>query len=71
MPMSKILNIDYREALIQNKKYIFYLYLKPDEDTKIEVILDSSSDYKKWVNGLSTIISDYEYTKQIITKFLL
>lgn len=68
---SKILNIDYREALIQNKKYIFYLYLKPDEDTKIEVILDSSSDYKKWVNGLSTIISDYEYTKQIITKFLL
>ena len=68
---TKILNSEYRDALLESKKYILYLYLKPDEDTKLELIFTSSREYKKWVNGLTQLISDPQYTKQVIDKYII
>lgn len=68
---TKILSSEYRDALLESKKYILYLYLKPDEDTKIEIIFTSSREYKKWVNGLTQLISNPKYTKQVIDKYII
>ena len=44
------------------------VYLKPDEDTKIEILFQSRNDFKNWINGLDELISNFSKIKQIINK---
>ena len=62
----KIFDEKYREALLLNKQYMINVYLKPDEDTKIEILFQSRNDFKNWINGLDELISNFSKIKQII-----
>ena len=62
----KIYNREYRDALLINKKYMISIYLKPDENTKIEIILESRSDFKNWLNGLDEFIHNFNYIKELL-----
>ena len=64
----KIFNEKYREALLMNKKYMINIYLKPDEDTKIEILFQTRNDFKNWINGLDELVSNYSKIKNIINK---
>jgi hypothetical protein len=61
-----IFNEKYREALLLNKQYMINIYLKPDEDTKIEILFQTRNDFKKWINGLDELVSNYLKIKNII-----
>lgn len=63
-----IFNEKYREALLLNKQYMINIYLKPDEDTKIEILFQTRNDFKNWINGLDELVSNYSKIKQIINK---
>jgi len=63
-----IFNEKYREALLLNKQYMINIYLKPDEDTKIEILFQTRNDFKNWINGLDELVSNYTKIKQIINK---
>ena len=67
----KLFNKEYRDSLIQSKMYLVYIYIKPNNSQKIEIIFDSSSRFKQWINGLNALINDYTITKDIITKYLI
>ena len=62
----KIYNKDYREALLTNKKYMISIYLKPDEDTKIEIIFESRNDFKNWINGLDEFLHNLNHIKKLL-----
>ena len=62
----KIFDEKYREALLINKQYMINIYLKPDEDTKIEILFQTRNDFKNWINGLDELISHYQKIKEII-----
>ncbi len=64
----KIFNEKYREALLINKQYMINIYLKPDEDTKIEILFQARNDFKNWINGLDELVSNYSKIKDIIIK---
>ena len=64
----KIFNEKYREALLINKEYMINIYLKPDEDTKIEILFQARNDFKNWINGLDELVSNYSKIKDIIIK---
>lgn len=64
----KIFDENYREALLINKQYMINIYLKPDEDTKIELLFQSRNDFKIWINGLDDLITNYSKIKEIISK---
>ena len=63
-----IFNEKYREALLLNKQYMINIYLKPDEDTKIEILFQTRNDFKNWINGLDDLVSNFTKIKQIINK---
>jgi len=63
-----IFNEKYREALLLNKQYMINIYLKPDEDTKIEILFQTRNDFKNWINGLDELVSNYTKIKQFINK---
>ena len=63
-----IFNEKYREALLLNKQYMINIYLKPDEDTKIEILFQTRNDFKNWINGLDELVSNYPKIKQLINK---
>ena len=63
-----IFNEKYREALLLNKQYMINIYLKPDEDTKIEILFQTRNDFKNWINGLDELVSNYTKIKQIINR---
>ena len=63
-----IFNEKYREALLLNKQYMINIYLKPDEDTKIEILFQTRNDFKNWINGLDELVSNFTKIKQIINK---
>ena len=67
----KIYNKDYREALLTNKKYMISIYLKPDEDTKIEIIFESRNDFKNWINGLDEFLHNINHIKKLLKDSLL
>jgi len=62
----KIFDEKYREALLTNKQYMINIYLKPDEDTKIEILFQTRNDFKNWINGLDELVSNYQKIKEII-----
>ena len=62
----KIYNKDYREALLTNKKYMISIYLKPDEDTKIEIIFECRNDFKNWINGLDEFLHNLNHIKKLL-----
>ena len=62
----KIFDEKYREALLINKQYMINIYLKPDEDTKIEILFKTRNDFKNWINGLDELVSNYQKIKEII-----
>ena len=64
----KIFDEKYREALLINKQYMINIYLKPDEDTKIEILFNARNDFKNWINGLDELISNYSKIKEIICR---
>ena len=64
----KIFDEKYREALLINKQYMINIYLKPDEDTKIEILFKTRNDFKNWINGLDELVSNYQKIKEIINK---
>ena len=64
----KIFDEKYREALLLNKQYMINIYLKPNEDTKIEILFQTRNDFKNWINGLDELISNYPKIKDIIKK---
>lgn len=66
-----LFNKEYRNALIQSKTYLVYIYIKPNNVQKVEIIFDSSTRFKQWINGLNALINDYTYTKDTIAKYLL
>ena len=59
----KIFDEKYRETLLINKQYMINIYLKPDEDTKIEVLFQTRNDFKYWINGLDELVSNYQKIK--------
>ena len=59
----KIFDEKYRETLLINKQYMINIYLKPDEDTKIEVLFQTRNDFKYWINGLDELVSNYQIIK--------
>ena len=61
--MKKIFDEKYRETLLINKQYMINIYLKPDEDTKIEVLFQTRNDFKYWINGLDELVSNYKKIK--------
>ena len=65
----KIFDEKYREALLINKQYMINIYLKPDEDTKIEILFQTRNDFKNWINGLDELISNYSKIKEIMVKY--
>jgi len=62
----KIFDEKYREALLINKQYMINIYLKPDEDTKIEILFQTRNDFKNWINGLDELISNYKKIIEIV-----
>ena len=62
----KIFDEKYREALLINKQYMINIYLKPEEDTKIEILFRTRNDFKNWINGLDELVSNYRKIKDII-----
>ena len=42
------------------------IYLKPDEDTKIEILFQTRNDFKNWINGLDELISNYKKIIEIV-----
>ena len=60
----KIFDEKYREALLINKQYMINIYLKPDEDTKIEILFQTRNDFKNWINGLDELVSNYQKIKE-------
>ena len=62
----KIFDEKYREALLINKQYMMNIYLKPNEDTKIEILFQTRNDFKNWINGLDELISNYSKIKQLV-----
>ena len=62
----KIFDEKYREALLINKQYMINIYLKPEEDTKIEILFQTRNDFKNWINGLDELVSNYRKIKDII-----
>ena len=64
----KIFDEKYREALLLNKQYMINVYLKPNEDTKIEILFQTRNDFKNWINGLDELISNYTKIIEIIKK---
>lgn len=67
----KILNKEYRNLLIEANKYLLYVYLKPDEDTKIELLFEAYDDFKVWINGLEEVINNSKAVCEIIKHFLI
>lgn len=67
----KILNKQYRDLLIEANCYMLYAYLKPDEDTKIEMIFDSYDDFKAWINGFEEVINNSKAVCEIIKHFAI
>ena len=67
----QLFNKEYRDALIQSKTYLVYIYIKPNNIQKVEIIFDSSTRFKQWINGLNALINDYTYTKDTIAKYLI
>ena len=61
----KIFDEKYREALLINKQYMINIYLKPDEDTKIEILFQTRNDFKNWINGLDELVSNYQKIKEL------
>ena len=61
----KIFDDKYREALLINKQYMINIYLKPDEDTKIEILFQTRNDFKNWINGLDELVSNYQKIKEL------
>ena len=59
----KIFDEKYRETLLINKQYMINIYLKPDEDTKIEILFQTRNDFKYWINGLDELVSNYQKIK--------
>ena len=67
----KLFDKEYRDSLIQSKMYLVYIYTKPNNSQKIEIIFDSISRFKQWINGLNALINDYALTKDIIAQYLI
>ena len=42
------------------------IYLKPDEDTKIEILFQARNDFKYWINGLDELVSNYQKIKGLV-----
>ena len=63
--IDKIFDEKYREALLINKQYMINIYLKPDEDTKIEILFKTRNDFKNWINGLDELVSNYQKIKEL------
>ena len=61
----KIFDDKYREALLINKQYMINIYLKPDEDTKIEILFQTRNDFKNWINGLDELVSNFQKIKEL------
>ena len=49
-----------------NKQYMINIYLKPDEDAKIEILFQTRNDFKNWINGLDELISNYKKIIEIV-----
>ena len=64
----KIFDEKYREALLINKQYMMNIYLKPNEDTKIEILFQTRNDFKNWINGLDELITHFSQIKEIFNK---
>ena len=62
----KIFDEKYRETLLINKQYMINIYLKPDEDTKIEILFQTRNDFKYWINGLDELVSNYQKIKGLV-----
>jgi len=66
----KLFNDEYRQMLLDAGKYILYVYLKPDDETRLEIIFNEYNDFKHWINGLEEVLNNKQ-TKDIIKKKLI
>jgi ribonucleotide reductase alpha subunit len=56
----KLLNNIHRQLLLNCNKFILYIYLKPDEETRIEIIFENYEDFKHWINGIEELMTNKE-----------
>jgi hypothetical protein len=61
---------EYRQLLMESSKYMMYIYLKPDDETRIELIFTDYSDFKHWINGMESILNNKE-VKDVIRKKMI
>jgi hypothetical protein len=65
----KLFNDEYRQMLLDSGKFILYVYLKPDDETRLEIIFNEYNDFKHWINGLEEFLNNKQ-TKDIIKKLI-
>ena len=64
-----IFNHEYREALLMNKQYMVYLYMKPNEESKVEILFQTRNDFKVWLNGLDELMKNYERVVELVKQY--
>ena len=63
----KLFDEEYRILLLNSNKFMLYIYLKPDEETRIELIFNDYEEFKHWLNGMENILKNKEI-KEFIKK---
>jgi hypothetical protein len=62
-----LLNEEYRQLLLNCNKFIMYIYLKPDDETRIEIICENYEDFKHWRNGIEELLNNKQ-VKDVIKR---